>query len=139
MPSLLRKPPDIFRSGTDPSGSDLFRGESVNNWSRADLEIYQGDSYEATVTVSNPDGTDADLTDATAESQIRRGPADSYPLVVAFTVEILMPNLILLSLTGAQTTALTGDYMWDLELTTPERAPETLLWGAVAVQPEVTR
>lgn len=107
----------------------------------ADLAIYQGDDWAATVTVTNADGTPADLTGYTAQSQIRTGPADQTYLVAAeLLCDVVLPNLISLSLTHDQTTLLTEPtYQWDLQITSSAGEITTILRGDVNVAPEVTR
>jgi hypothetical protein len=106
-----------------------------------DLGIYQGDDWAAMVTVKNADGTDADLTGYTAQSQIRTGPADQvWEISAEITCAVVPPNQISLSLTSAQTGQLEQpNYCWDLQITSPANIITTILAGNVTVQPEVTR
>jgi len=108
--------------------------------SRADLDIYQGTDYTATVFVANIDGTPADLTGWTAKAQLRRGPADAAPEVeheIAATVQ--PPQTVLLSIPHAATTLLTSRYAWDLDLISPTGQIVTVLQGAAIIDAEVTR
>src|SRR5262245_31138429 len=106
---------------------------------RDDLKIYQGDDYAGTVTVRNDDGTPADLTGYTAQSQIRRAVADSEPVIaVQITTTIDSPN-ILLAIPKEETEPLSGRYTWDLQLTSSGNAITTIMAGKVIVTPEVTR
>jgi hypothetical protein len=106
---------------------------------RQNLQMYQGDDYVATVTVSNADGSATDLSGFAVKSQIRRGVADVDADVVAeFTVTIQSPE-ILLALTHAQTTPLSGNYVWDLQLTDASGTVTTIMAGQVIVTQEVTR
>jgi hypothetical protein len=106
---------------------------------RSDLSIYQGDDYSAIVTVRNADGTPADISGYTALAQIRRAPADADSVVVqTMTTVVASPN-INLSLTNAQTQALTGRYVWDLQIISSTGAITTILAGRVTVTAEVTR
>jgi hypothetical protein len=106
-----------------------------------DLAIYQGDDWVAMVTVLNCDGTTADLTGYTAESQIRTGIADQTWQVAAQLLCVVQPpNLISISLTSAQTTLLEQPvYCWDLQIVSPSGIVITILAGAVNMQFEVTR
>lgn len=107
-----------------------------------DLAIYQGDDYAALVTVNNcADGTPADLTGYTAQGQIRSGPADFAPLVVAeMLATVVLPNNISLYLASAQTLAMQSlFYCWDLQLITPNGMIITIMRGDVNVTTEVTR
>ena len=108
--------------------------------SRADLAIYQGDDYAATVTVLNPDNTPADITGFTAQAQIRRAVADLDPVVVATMTAVIASPDVSLSLSHDQTKSLTGRYVWDLQLTSiTDASVTTILAGRVSVTAEVTR
>jgi hypothetical protein len=104
-----------------------------------DIEIYQGDDYVVTVTVRNADGTAFPLTGYTGKAQIRRTPADSGPVVAEFSAVIQAPNLVVLTLTNAQTLPLAGTYFWDVQIQSPAGAITTLAKGRVISAPEITR
>lgn len=106
---------------------------------QADLELYQGDDYAGTVTVLDEFNAPADITGFTAAAQIRRGVADSDPIVVAELDTIVDSPLILLSLSKTITETLSGRYIWDLQLTNPTGGVSTILRGRVVVTSEVTR
>lgn len=107
--------------------------------SRAELLLYQGDSYAAGVIVRNSDGTPADITGYTALAQIRRASADTDPVIAAeFTTAVTSP-LINISLTPAQTVALAGQYQWDLQIVSPADVVTTILAGRVRVTAEISR
>ena len=107
---------------------------------RADLSLYQGDTYKATVTVTNEDGSPADLTGYSAEAQLRTDVADKAPTVVAdMTAAIRAPNFVDLSLASSITDSLTGRYAWDLQLVSGTGEITTVLAGKVLVTQEVTR
>jgi hypothetical protein len=109
---------------------------------RADITIYQGDDYSASVEVNHADGSNADLTGYTLMAQIRRDVADRSPTVAAdITVAFLdaAAGLISLKVSHTVTTALTSNYVWDLQLTAPSGIITTVLAGAVSVRAEVTR
>jgi hypothetical protein len=107
---------------------------------RANLQIYQGDDYVATVTVKNADGTPADLSGYTAKAQIRRNVADLQPAVTVELLATIASPFINLFLTHDQTLVLSGTYVWDLQLTEiATGAVTTILAGQVPVTPEVTR
>jgi len=104
------------------------------------IDFTQGDDWASSVTVYDDSGAAADLTGFTAEAQIRRDVADLDPEVAAeITTEIVLPNIIVLSLLHGVTALLSGNYVWDLELTSPNGAVQTILSGTVVVTPEVTR
>lgn len=107
---------------------------------RIDLPLYQGDSFNGIVTITNADGTPADLTGCTARAQIRRAVADTAPDVAAeIECVITLPDRVFISLTSSQTGALSGQYVWDLQLTTPTPVVTTIAGGKVTVTQEVTR
>ena len=102
---------------------------------RADLTIYQGDDYTATVTV---EGTD--ITGYTARAQIRDDVADREPTILATIVALVSPPYILLSIPRSVTALLPGtQLLWDLEVTDPSSQVTTLMAGFVVLQQEVTR
>lgn len=106
---------------------------------KSDLLLYQGDDYAGTVLVSNADGTPADLTGYTAQSQIRRLVADADPVVVVeIGTTVVSPNVIL-SIPHLETETLQGRYVWDLQLTTPDDQIMTIIAGKVILTSEVTR
>jgi hypothetical protein len=108
---------------------------------KSDLAIYQGDDWAAMVTVNNCDGTPADLTGYTAQSQIRAGIADqTWAVAASLLCAVVLPNQISISLTSAQTTLLYQPvYCWDLQIRSSDGMVTTILAGAVNVQFEVTR
>ena len=107
---------------------------------RADLAIYQGDDYAATVTVSNPDGTAANLAGYVAEAQIRAVLGDTSASPVASLACAISGSVVSLSLTHDQTKAFTSaGYVWDLQLISPSGWITTILAGQVWVTLEVTK
>lgn len=107
---------------------------------RADLVIYQGDTYAAMVTVTDGSGQPPDLTGYVPQAQIRDGPADTNAqVIVEITASIVAPNFVSLSIPAAQTVALAGQYVWDLQLQSPDGMVQTILAGYALAQREVTR
>jgi hypothetical protein len=109
--------------------------------SKANLEIYQGDDYQGTVTVS--DGVsppDQVIAGFTAQAQIRNGSADKNSAVVIQIVTSVSSPYVNLSIPRAQTVTLKkSPYAWDLQLTAADGSIQTILAGQVIVTPEVTR
>jgi len=107
--------------------------------SSGNLDLYQGDLYSGVVTVRNEDGTNADITGYSAKAQIRRAVADEdTDVVVDITTTVASPS-VNLSIPSAITASLSGDYVWDLQLTTPTGAIITVIRGKAKVTSEVTR
>ena len=105
---------------------------------RADLDIYQGDDFGATVQVSNPDGTPADLTGYTARAQIRASYADIMPAYTDLGATVAAGGVVNIMLASAATRQL-GAGVWDLQLTDAGGRTSTILAGSVRVTKEVTR
>jgi hypothetical protein len=107
---------------------------------QANLDIYQGDDYAADVTVLNADGSAADLTGYTAQSQIRAALSDASPTATAQFAVAIAGNVITLMLSHDETKALTSaSYVWDLQVIDSGGWITTLLAGAVKVTKEVTK
>jgi hypothetical protein len=107
---------------------------------RAPMMIYQGNDYTAAVVVSDSNGGNANLAGYTIAAQIRRGVADRNPdIVLTIATSVTLPNVINLSIASADTGALIGPYVWDLQLTAPGGIVQTILRGQVAITPQITR
>lgn len=115
-----------------------------------DLSLYSGDGFKVKLTCTNPAGAPIDITGG-VEAQIRldRTTPDDPP-VAAFTVGLVDAYLgiILLSLTGDQTQALTDHPstngksfvgVWDVEWDPAGEEPRTLCQGKVECVADVTR
>ena len=106
----------------------------------ANLDLYQGDTFSAVVTIVGENGTPPpDITGWDVTAQIRSDIADRAGVAATFTATISAPQQILLSLSAAETGGLSaGGYRWDLELDNGG-VVTTVLAGAVRVLPEVSR
>lgn len=106
--------------------------------SRGDLNIYQGDDYLAVVLVNG--GTPPDvIAGYTARAQVREDFADeTSDVVITILTTVASPN-INLAIPSAATLNLCGEYLWDLEVTSPTGVVSTILSGKAKVTPEVTR
>ena len=105
------------------------------------VTIHQGADWKAEAAFADGEtGEPADLTGYTARAQIRRKYADSEPIVAAeIAVTFILPDRLLLSLGHDATEALSGRYVWDLDLIAPDGTISTPLAGPLIVTPEVTR
>ena len=107
---------------------------------KADLKIYQGDDFSATVTVRNADLTLANISGYTAQAQIRLGPADQYSIIIAQLSATVSSPYVYLALANSFTTLLTQNhYVWDLQLISSAGIKTTILHGDVYPTSEVTR
>jgi hypothetical protein len=108
--------------------------------SSASLSIYQGDDYAAIVRVTDADTLQpADLTGYIAEAQIRTDVADKAPTIVDTFDVVVDGSDVYLRLSHDQTASLAGSYKWDLQMTDSDGVIQTVLFGKVVVQQEVTR
>lgn len=110
---------------------------------KADITIYQGDDFSAIVVVSSANlSPDQVLNGYTAQAQIRSGPADSNPTIIASMVTSISSPNIYLSIPNSVTKTMPGaNFVWDLQISSPDVPPRitTLLAGNVQVTLEVTR
>lgn len=106
----------------------------------ADLVVYQGDDFTGVVSVMDATDAPADLTGYTAKAQIRKNVADREPAIaVEITATVMLPNLVILSIPNAETQALNGTYVWDVQIVSAAGVITTLLYGKVKLFLEVTR
>jgi len=105
----------------------------------ADLQIYQGDDWAVLVTVTGGLPPDEVIAGFQAKAQIRLGPADQNSQVaVEIQTGVASPH-ITLTIPSSETTGMSGWYLWDLQVTSPDGSITTLLAGKVLVTQEVTR
>lgn len=105
---------------------------------QSNITIDQGTTFSTTLTLTNDDGTDKDLSDYTVTSQIRKSYYTSTYTDFT-TAKVNLEGEITLSLTPTQTSALkAGRYVYDVEIASDA---ETLrvLEGIITVTPEVTK
>lgn len=105
---------------------------------RADLAIYQGDDYIAIVTVNQAQIPDI-IAGYTAKAQVREDVADGCPDIAVTIGATVNSPYIDLAIPAAETANLCGEYVWDLEITSPDGVVSTILAGKVKVSEEVTR
>src|SRR4051812_31633143 len=101
-----------------------------------DLHIYAGDAVTLDLELSNPDETPFDAS-GTIQAQIRKA-RNSPSVSAAFSVndDDAAEGKVTLSLTGAQTAALTSGVtrfkgQWDCQWTSPDEVPLTLVQGSI--------
>ena len=106
----------------------------------ANLQIDQGANWDTTVNVNNLSGEDFDLTGYTVKSQMARSYASATKTDITAAVNNASTGTIGLSLTAAQTGALTsGRYVYDVELTQTSSGNKTrVIEGQITVYPQVT-
>jgi UDP-3-O-acyl-N-acetylglucosamine deacetylase len=103
--------------------------------------IDQGSTFSTSVTIADSDGIAFDLTDYSAQAQIRK----TYESITAtnFSTTISVnptTGLITLELTAAQTAALEpGRYVYDLIISSSGGIKTRVLEGIATVTPSVSR
>ena len=107
---------------------------------KANLVIDQGSTFSTDLTLNDEDGNAIDLTNFTANSQIRKWYTSTNP-VATFTTNInTTDSIVTLSLTANQTSNLqSGRYVYDCELTSLNGAVSRIVEGIVTVTPQVTK
>jgi hypothetical protein len=107
---------------------------------KLDLDLYRGDDarFYFRVWLNSARTQPADLSEATAKSEIRDKVGATGTLIGAFTCTIEAPNIVNLTMTAAESTVLPGKGVWDLQLTYENGNVRTLLYGAVKVVNGVT-
>jgi len=104
------------------------------------LYVEAGATFTREITYTNDDGTLFDLTDYSAELQVRET-VTSETATLTKTPTISVPNAtITWTFTAAQTAALTADkYVYAIELTKTDGTVIRLVEGDLTVSPEVVR
>ncbi|CAB4125423.1 hypothetical protein UFOVP58_135 [uncultured Caudovirales phage] len=103
----------------------------------SNLFIDQGTAFSVVVDINNDNGTNFDLTSYTALAQIRRTYGTTTAINFTATINVVN-STVTLSLTPAQTAALSGRYVYDLIITSTGTATR-VVQGVVVVDPSVTR
>lgn len=106
----------------------------------ANLYVEAGATFTREITYTNEDGTLFDLTDYTAELQVRTT-VTSETVTITKTPSIDVPTAkISWAFTAAETATLTASkYVWALELTHTDGTVIRLVEGDITVSPEVVR
>jgi len=102
-----------------------------------DLYLYKGDDFSMTLTVTNPDGSAANLTGATFKAQIRSAPG-AATVLASFTTSVAT-NVITLTMAATDTLTLPAGAAWDCQMTTSAGKIQTLAAGQVKTTADVSR
>lgn len=104
------------------------------------LYVEAGATFSRQITYTNPDGSVFDLTDYTAELQVRLT-ATSATAVITKTPSInTTTGVVSFTFTAAETSTLTASkYVWAIELTHTDGTVLRFVEGDITVSPEVVR
>jgi hypothetical protein len=108
------------------------------------VEIDQGADWFFNVTYEQPAGTPVNITSYTAALQLRslpETPTAVLSLATGSGITITgVSGLVAVHATAAQTGGIvSGDYYYDLEITSPQGIVTRLVQGQALVNPQVTR
>ena len=117
------------------SDKEIIMAAGIHN-----ITIEQGGTFELTLSVDQPEGSDMDLTGYSFRGMLARSYYDDTP--VSFTASTLVPTAgkFKLALSAAQCAALDHalTYVWDCEMESSTGIVTRLLQGSATVSPEVT-
>jgi hypothetical protein len=102
-----------------------------------DLTVYQGDDLFLRVTVGDATNP-VDLTGVTPTAEIRLTTDNATPMAT-FDCSVLDATTLMLHLTHDESTAMTGNGVWDLQIVDVAGLVTTLAYGAITLIKEVTR
>jgi hypothetical protein len=107
-----------------------------------DYEVYQGDTWLPGTITAKLSGTPIDFTGYTAKMEIRHAISREIVLTLTSTpaagITISSVGVITLSMTAAQTSALLGEYSYDLQITYPSGIIKTYTFGTITVYLDAT-
>jgi hypothetical protein len=128
-------------STSDPcGGADEWTPVALSDPADIDLIVYRGDSGRFRVAISQPDGTPLNISTATWDCDIRASEDAPDPPMATLDVALVggTTNTVEVTLTAVQSAALTGDGVWDLEMTLGPDV-QTIVKGAVILRKDVSR
>lgn len=106
----------------------------------SEIIIEQGATFSTTLNVEDSIGTAINLYAYTANSQMRKSYYSSTAYTITSDVTGTANGEITLSMTAANTAALTaGRYVYDVKITSPSNVVTRVIEGIVTVLPSVTR
>lgn len=107
----------------------------------AELTLDQGTTFEATVDLTNDDGTSINVTNYVFSSQIRKSFYSTNPTAnLVVTITNAAAGNVKMSLSAANTANIKpGRYLYDLKMTTPGGVTTRVVEGIITVTPQVSR
>lgn len=107
---------------------------------RIDLQVYRGDSGRFRITVLNPDQSPMDISGATWDADIRLK-AESPDVITNFDITPVVgdPSSIDVSLTPENSSLLSNNCVYDVEMTLSPTEVHTLIFGSITLTQDVSR
>jgi hypothetical protein len=102
---------------------------------RYDIKLYQGDTFEIILNFKDAGNVGVDLTGFTGRAQFK--PATGAPIDLTVTTNYNATNGAV-SVYLADTSALSGEYSWDLELEDAGGRKRTYIGGKVTITEDIT-
>jgi hypothetical protein len=114
---------------------DFIMAAGIHN-----IAIEQGGTYELTLGVDQPSGTDMDLTGYSFRAMLAKSYYDDNPVSFTASTLVAASGRFKLSLSATQCAALDAaiTYVWDCEMESGTGVVTRLLQGSVTISPEVT-
>ena len=104
------------------------------------LYVEAGATFSREITYTNADGSVFDLTDYTAELQVRETAASSTAVITKEPTITVLTGKVAWTFTAAETSLLTASkYVWAIELTHTDGTVLRFVEGDITVSPEVVR
>lgn len=107
---------------------------------KVDYELWQGDTWEPGTITASISGTVINFTGYTAKMEIRNAISNDVILTLQNGSGITLSTLgvITIVMTAVQTSALIGDYKYDLQITDTSSKKRTYTYGTIGVTADTT-
>ena len=101
------------------------------------LTIEQGSTWQLTMSIDQPSGTDTDISGYTFSPKIAKSYYDESPVTMSYSITSAATGTVKLSLTAAQTADLDPniEYVWDCDMTDTSDITSRLLQGRATISP----
>jgi len=107
---------------------------------KVDYELWQGDTWEPGTITASISGTPINFTSYTAKMEIRNAISNVIALTLENGTGITLSTLgvITIVMTAVQTSALLGEYNYDLQITDTSAKKRTYTYGTIGVSSDIT-
>ena len=108
-----------------------------------ELSIYRGDTFSATVTVTDDEGAIFDLTSYTMKLTVKRNSqdTDAQALIGPITATISTPatGVGIIAISAAQSAVDIGEYVYDIQINNSTTDVKTIVKSSFTVLDDVTK